>query len=659
MPRTTNFRLTEDEERDLVIYALARVRSLRVDNNERIERDRRSWLAYENDVAWRQGDKAAIFKLSNLHIPLTGMVVEHFMSRSEEAIVDEPPYMSFEPVGPSDDTMTKVYDQYYNWKIDTKGKTFDQLQDGMLPIHIQRAAIFKATFLDDTREWIDRDRNILFDRGTNQPVEILNHGPIIENEDQFDDRPDPAAPAVPGMAPATRKHLQADPTFVMDPNVHEFRPPPDGLRRSETLYTGPKSILIDYDRFLCPSTAKSVEDADCCGDVADRGMDWFESMWLERPWAKWSDAKAQISSGNAAPKTEGDAKTDSKETLEFDTKNPQRKIIELWIRRDVLGWGKPQEFVLYLDEELQRAVWYEFQAKVCRDFKRPYTTIAIGKSKDRWWGKSIPEKIEQYQLEADKQFNGELYRNKIRSNPFKGGDRNALKDPDTPIESDPEAYLDLKQDRKIDEVLQFATIPDGDTNTQSLVQSIVSWVQLWLGVSDLAQGDYSAGENQKTAYGIEATLRESSKISKRWIRRIRRGFEEHVLKLVQIAMSTLGDNQVETFEFTEGDNTALKQMSGKDIRNVEINATLRLRQHQDEKDIERANTALEVQARYFATPDPLKPAVRPLLEEILTNLRFRNIEVLLPLPQMPAPGAGGALIPMETPPGDQPAAASA
>ena len=651
MPRRSNFILTQEQEQELVTYALTRVGQLKTDNEERIREDKRSWEAYENDVKWREGNHDTIFHLSNLHLPLTAMVVEHFMAAEEEAVVDEPPYFEFSPVGPSDVQRVRPYNKYYDWKLNTKAKTHSNLQDGILPINIQRAAIFKAVFDENVAKWIDRDRDILLEKATRAPIEILEHGPIIKDEDQWEDRPDMTALPPPEMpmeemgawqAP-TRKHLVADPSFVLDEAAHEWGKPDLGLEREEVLYRGPKSVQVAYDRFLCPMDAKSVDEADVVAELYDQGLDWYRRMWQDgRSWAKWQEVESELKSEDATPKTEGQQKTDTKEALGFDTKNPKRAVVELWVRRDVLGWGKPQEFVLFVDVKLQKAIFYEFQAKVCPDFKRPYTAIAAGKTKDRWWGLSIPEKVRQYQLEADKQMNGELHRNKIRANPFKGGDKTALKDSETEIVADPEGYIEVKTNRRLDEAIQTVTLPDSDTRTQFLVEYVVSFVQRWLGVSDISQGDYSKVPENATAYGIEKTVTQGSKINKRWIRRIVRGFEEHVLKLVQIAMATLEANAVEVFQFTEGKDVLSAQMSASEIKEIEINVTLRLKKVKDQQTIERAKTALEVQSQWFATPAVLQEYARPLFAQILETLGYENTDELLPIiPMMPAPAVPG------------------
>ena len=128
-----------------------------------------------------------------------------------------------------------------------------------------------------------------------------------------------------------------------------------------------------------------------------------------------------------------------------------------------------------------------------------------------------------------------------------------------------------------------------------------------------------------------------------------------MLKLVQIAMATLDKNAVEVFQFTEGQEWKIGQLTAAEIREIEISVTLRLKKVQDQQTIDRAKTALEVQQQWFATPPHIQPFARAMFVQILQTLNYENVDELLPvLPPMmpPMPGAGGPV-----PPGGDPNAA--
>ena len=89
--KETNLKLTEKQETDLVDYLMDRMEQLKTDNKERIDSDRLSWNKYENDRSDRfQHD--TIWAHSNVPIPLTSLVVDHFLARAEDEITGSSPY---------------------------------------------------------------------------------------------------------------------------------------------------------------------------------------------------------------------------------------------------------------------------------------------------------------------------------------------------------------------------------------------------------------------------------------------------------------------------------------------------------------------------------------------------------------------------------------
>jgi hypothetical protein len=511
-----------------------------------------SWLAYENDAACRKA-KGTIFWESNIHLPVTSMVVDYFLGRSEDQLPQEGMLFNFRPVGASDRPRAEAYNHYFNWKVDTKGGAGVVMRDGLVACYVQRAAIFKAAFDKKAARWVDRDRRILIDRTTGQPVLSPRLvGPIVEGEDQWVASPDPvaaevalAATSVGAPAPEIpqRVHLSADPTIVWDGMRYEWQLPPGGLKREEVLYAGPKSCLVEYDRFLCPSNVENLDAADCLAELDDKPVSFIKTMWLERPWARWQDYEAEVRGGTAQEKTDSEKK--STENLAFDDKDPSRKIVIFWVRRDVMGWGEPQHLCVFWDEEADKAIWYEFVPKICADFKQPYTAIAIGKAKNRWWGKSMPEKVAQYQLKIDELFNAEAYRQKMNANPLKGVDPSATEEEEEDLIFSPDKIYHLKKGMKMEDFVSFASMPNLDGGTKDNIEFLVVMIREWLHVHNIAGAatlDQGA-QATKTATQVEADVDESQTMARRWDRRIISGFIEHVQKLVQIAMTTLPENK--------------------------------------------------------------------------------------------------------------------
>ena len=144
----------------------------------------------------------------------------------------------------------------------------------------------------------------------------------------------------------------------------------------------------------------------------------------------------------------------------------------------------------------------------------------------------------------------------------------------------------------------------------------------------MAQGDYQALAPANTATGVEATLREASKIGRRWMRRIVRGFEDHLTKMIKVAMATM--DAPEVFEYMEGDVSHFATMTPEMIKDLEMNVVVILSRDQGQRAIEKAQLALSIQERYFNYPPELRTHVRPMLKRMLDAMGYENTDELLP-----------------------------
>ena len=571
---TTSLVLTDKQEDDLLTYVEKRLASLEDDNRERILNDKHSWAVYHNERADRaQAD--TIFEKSNVSIPLTTLVVDHFVSRAEDDITGQTPYVKFDAQGPSDMKQSKDFDRYFNWKLETKGKNRRVLEDAYLQAFVQRAAILKATYKEDVSTYTDREARVLYVIGSEEPVFLEGIGMIIEGENEFIQIMNPIT-QMPQMV------LQQDPSFVFDPTRHEFRVYKKGIDMQTVRYKGPKTALVDYDRFYAPSDIVALEDADFIAEKYDKPWEWVERMFLKRGYYTLADYRTMVKDKSTAQKeTEGYREEENRETLSFDRDAPTIQVVECWIKRDVLGKGTPQEFCLFYDPICKKAIYYEYVQKITPDKRMPYSVVSINRDRNRWWGPSVPERIKVFQEFIDKQFNSQAFRNEISANPILGANPQALEEEPDDIELHAGKVFTLKDNYKMQDFLTAVEIPNQDQKTQSLIDFVFSVVQLWLGVSNLAQGDMQVLQPATTATGVEASLREASKIGRRWLRRIIEQFEEHITKLVAIECATL--DQKEVFEYMEGDIRSFAEMNPRDLENLSTNVTIEVSQEQGQR----------------------------------------------------------------------------
>jgi len=601
---------------------------LKSDNSDRIKADKASYLQYERERNDRD-QPDTIFEKSNVSIPLTTMVVDSFVGRADDAITGTAPYFSFKPRGASDGQTARDFEDFFRFKLESKAETRSIFQDGYEPIFIQRAAIFKTIYHEEVDEWMDYERRVLWNAIDEKPITLIPPGGkdpefIVEGEHEFIDVVDP----VTGLE---RKQSATIPYFYLNPEIMEWRPSPNGLKVQSEIFKGAKVVMIDYDAILIPSDATSIDDTDII-ERYDKPIEWAEAMWVEREGTTFDEFKAKLSQKNAEVKTKTARHEDRKENLSFDKDQGRMKVLECWFKRDILGTGRPQRFVVWVCADTFIPISWEYRGIVSPSGKNPYRAVAIAKKPNRWWGKSLPEMLKDPQEFIDKQFNSQAYRNEIGANPFVGTDKSALEDDE---DDDPEIFpgkdWQLKPGKKITDYISFAEMPNLDGKTQDLIEFVFELVQLWLGVSDLTQGDSEDISKHNTATGIEATLREASKLSRKWIRRIVRCYTSLLKDLVYLTLDTIDENEV--YEVTERETTHLRQMPAERIRSIDFDVSIIMGQNEGGRQIENARAALETQTHYFdalmRNPDMAK-AFRPLLVSILRALGYPDADSLIP-----------------------------
>ena len=614
--RKNNLRLTEDQENTLKEYLINRYDSLKAINQERIDADNKSWRVYLNEREDRD-DPDTIYGQANLPIPLTSLVVDHFVSRVEDDLTGTSPFFKFDPQGSDFERPAEEFDKYFHWKLDTQAGTRRVYEQAYLHMFVQRLTILKSIFEEDKVWWQDFEQKGLYDYELQEFVKIPEVGYVLESEAEFIQQVDPAT-GQPVLV------LQQDPSVVFDPNKHQFTEIPEGVWMEEIRYKGAKAKLVESDRFLKPNG--SIEEADALVEMYDKPLRWVRDMWLVRDFATFNDFVESINE-DATEKTEemnrdsGPLQSD-KENLQFDRQNTQVPILEFWIKRDVLDIGTPQEFVVFMEAKTQKIIYYEYTAKVTPDNKHPFSVIQINDDK------SLVEVINPYQEYIDRQFNSQSYRNELAANPITGLQPQAMEEEPEDLELYPGVVVTLKEQFSLRDAIQHVEVPNNDVQTQSLIDFIFGLVQLWLGVSNLAQGDYQALAPANTATGVEATLRESSKLGRRWMRKIIRGIEDNLFKLVQLTLETL--DKPEVFEYMEGEVRAFSVIEPEELHDLDIKVEVILAQEQGQREIEKTDLALKTQERYFQYPPQIRPFARPLLARILENLGYEQTDRLLP-----------------------------
>lgn len=621
-----HLRLTQEHETKLVTYLKKRLVELDSDNRDRIDADKQSDKDYENDKKER-AKLGTVFAESNMPVPLTSTVVDHFASRTEDEIYSRDPMASFAPEGPADDSLARGLDRFANYKLFKRGQVRNDLLEANHTAFRHRALILKAIYFEDSDTWEENEVSVLYSATDNQPVLILDHGYVIEGQDKWLEAVDPLTNA-PVMV------LEADPTVVMDPNRYYYAPAPEPIRFKDVQFAGAKSREVDSDCFRAPNDARSLDEADILAEYYDKPVHWIRDRFLERPWISWERYKNKVAKNNAARKTEDERKKTTKENKAFDLEHSEVGIVEVWMERDVLGWGTPQRIVVWYDKKNETLIDYEYQKKVTPHGRHPYSAIAVCRLKQYWWGPSIPEIIAPFQEYVDLQWNRHSFRNSINANPLLAQNPDAIQEKKSFYDLKPFDVMTLEQGKTVQDWIQAFVFPNADLDTQALIDKAIYWVNFWLGISNLARGDYSDVPQNTTLGGQEATLKEASKLSRRWSRRIIKGIEEHMTKLVQIVLATMQEEEV--YVYLEGDQKLMGFITQDSVRDFSVNAKIVIGKESNAQALQEQQLTLQTITQYVTYPPQMQAIVRPVMKKILFLLGHDDVESLLPVPMMPA-----------------------
>jgi len=646
MPES-NLRLTRDEEQELITYIDQRLTSLEAQNRDRIDADKRSLRSYERDKSDRAGE--AIYARSNYNIPLISLVVDHFSSRSEEEITGSSPFFNMRPKGETTPDESMAVSRFLRDSLDGDGKLRHGLNENFQEIFTQRAVIHKAIHKEEVDEWEEYDRIALFDKLVKDFVidengEYLLYGEIEWEQDiDLDAEGGETGIYRPVKVPTVKLPQEAidfepgDPAFAEMP--YEWGKLDKPIKRTAVLEKGARSIMVDSDKFLAPMNAKSLDDADFIAEVYERSNDWVANSWLKAPGREpWRDAKTIFENGDRQKKLDAEdertTETDEEDAeLGFDDTNPTHRIHEIWITRSMKKGKKPIRFMVRYCKDEQRLIYYEYASSMLPrpTMRHPYSSIALKPKANKWWGMSLVESLEQDQEQIDRNMNRWIYRNIIATNPIIKYDSEKTVEQKEFSDIKPFEILTPIAGASMAEIMEAFVFPQAEMNTKDIIDRVIFFVQLWLGISNLAQGDSSQMPANPTAFGQDMMLREAGKISKRWSRRIVHGLEQHIEKLAYIALDTMEDKV--SFIYSDGNQDIVDYLERQQVESMNLAIELIITKDSTQMTIE-ANRLSEELVLKYAEFDPLtRIQIRPLYKKNLMSLGYEDVEDLLPVPE--------------------------
>ena len=675
VPFQTALKLTAQQEKDMLDYAFKRLREL---ENEagRDQTLQATWWAnlqptpnqaaaaqgflqastflgkrsrydatFENDVSWRPWTMGVdnIFQSSNLVVPLSRRICRQMIAKAKENFLGSDPWFSVDPTPGTatlvDDEQAERIERFTQFKL-RESNTKDNHARA-----IQRALILgecpvKTTYV--VRDQIFNAEAQVLHSVDDQPLRAAD-GSHITPDDQWNEVND-------SLGNPTKVLARDGQTVMPDAPIWKNIT----LNRRQVLFEGARSEPIYFKDWLCPLTAASVQEADCCAHLYDKNVAEFVGLMVKRGMvgddnnSRIQTAQRMVAmlqkldNNSSAPKSASTQAIRPNENYtpvpsSPDAAGPVAEFAEFYMWYDANGDGVPENIMLIADRKNQIPIFYDHVANVTTDGLRPIEIIRINPIEGRWYGMGIIELFESYQIVTD------LLVNRWNFSQSRSG-RVDLWTPTNTLEGDRDQNLKMnwggtytkKPGMKAEDVLE--TVYLNDTKFEAIHEMIQFFMQLAMNESGVtnANDDQAAGmQSAKLATGILEVKKSGDELFQPIIADLKGPLERLLNREISVTLANL--NPEEVFTYLDGDTMQIDKLTPQDVRGLKYKATISLTTHKNQQTLQQSATATQLVTEFYGHP--------PDIQERLAFFYKKQIRALCPdvdpdqviVPQQPNP----------------------
>ncbi|MDR1191254.1 MAG: hypothetical protein LBK60_06275 [Verrucomicrobiales bacterium] len=664
IPFPTSYRLTGEQERELVDYAVRRLDELETELGRKevlqddwfvgnsTEDKERPFMAkrqlytmlHRNDVSWRPGLLGGVFQDSNLTVPLARRIARQMVARANNYFFGTEPWFAVYPVGVADRELARDIERYMIFKFDENNQKH-VLETAVEAGFVRGEGVVKTTY--ETREQIyQQQASVLVD---GQGRDLLGaDGDYILDSDlwvaETESEVDPATGQPGAPVPTGRLVLKRD-GVTPQPPAPRFAS--KLVTRKITQFKGAESALVYYKDFLCPLAAESVQQADCVAHLYDlpvmhladlyRRKDLLNTSTEEsrRATARAIELIRNMAGENGEPKAAANrqrSETGDGDPVTVETNNePVAEIAELHLRYDANGDGIMEDIMLVLDRRNQLPIFYDYEANVTPDGLRPFDVVTPNKVEGRWYGMGAYEMFESAQEIVD------LLVNRWNFSQSRAG-RIDLWRPYNTLEGEANRSLKLnwgetytpKPGMKKEDIIESVYL--NDTKFEQLHQMFQFFLQMATNESGVANANdaRAAGlDTGKLATGVRNIEKSGQEMFALYLSTLEPGLQEVVKRATYLTFANLDADEV--FTFFEGDQETLGMLRAQDVRDLRVNVAMLLTRYRGEQLLQSSLQAKDLVAEFYGYPVELQPLVAPFFVDMLKSLQinFAN-EIIVP-----------------------------
>lgn len=696
MPFETSLKLTLDRESELVEWCMKRHGELEQETGrdrrahrdfwadagysgaeslDPLNRDRvsRTWLGKRrlfdlmanNDVDYRIFTEGGIYQKSNLSFTIVRRVFSQMVARANNYFFGSDPWFAATPVGEFDKPMADKTDRYLRWKMDKSSlkRTLERANNRAFAIG---EAVVKSRW-KKTVQFYKSMAEVLVVNG--QPVTDAN-GDFIEKDAQWivNQVEDPANPGQ--MMDNTGAVLKRDGVTPMPGPQESLVFEKRLVDRRLKIYEGNEAEVIHYGDFLCPLTARTVQEADCCVHIYNRPVMEIINEWrtdqVEGESAeqnlesirKFLELMGDMKVSTQTNNTDQDADRPDEDTGRNggDHDEPTALIGEFHIRYDADGDGITEDIMVMIDLNTRRPIFYDYLPNVTPDGLRPFSVIRATEIDNRWYGMGAMEMFEKSQNIVD------LFINRMNLAQSEAG-RVTFWNPGLTIEGqdDPNlrfnwgrTYTIASRDTKPEEVLSVTYLEDNKTeHLSSFMELFIQMVTNEAGVMNGNDGQMAGLDSTKLATGIRNIERSGQELFAVYLSCLEPGHQDALQKNVRLLLANIDREEVYTyFEEGEGGEGAapLMQIQAADIPIVEMDVQVLMTRRHGEQVLVSSERACAIVEKFYSLPYLVMVQTRQFYIDQLRALDVRSPEKIIVPVNVPAPAvAPGAAAPSAAP----------
>ena len=589
----------------------------------------------------------AIFHKQNDSINIIGGLAEFLAARTIDDILGSSPFFSINPEGINDRDLAKTMQRHAEWRI-SRSNIESAFSEAIGTAYGIGETPVKMLY-DQKMLYAESPRNILVDPASGKFV-VTPDGEYIFDTDKIivaETAPVTAAPQEGENPEIARIDAEAEAeaqpakTVTFAEKAPEFDLSPfqpftfeEAFIEVETPVGEPvQGVTLHHRDFLCPATARSIDEADFVAQLAD-----YPLSVAKRKWDIDADTLALITEENMQAKSEvGKAHQESNEAeetipYEKDLQDPLVQFAECY--PTTLINGRQVKLFCIVCIKAKSIVYADYLANVTPNGTLPFFIVRPFPKKNRWYGRGFFEIYSYAQEFIERHLNYIAYRNRHHANPTRIIKRDLLKNiaegDDVPVA--PDTTLEAEKTADPKDAITFIEYPDLDSRTWELMQMMIQIVQLRSGITSAAQGGVESLPQNSTATGIEAILNSGNVLSRRPIREVKKTCEAAMFYAMKLIYSNL--NEKEAFTYLEGEEAKLLSLSREEIANLDFNIRLTMTRFRERESRENAQNSIAAFMQYIQLPESEKESARPLFVDVVRSYGQQDAERIIrqPLP---------------------------